>query len=420
MSSPTFAATHNLVDLLEKPAESNRLRQRLRQLMGRISFHKKKVIITKESIRRDLHFANEEGTDCLPNDTIFTELTRMGYEKPSQRLTFYKAFFSPQWKFIIHTILQCLSAKTTAWNEFSSNMASAIICLANNQKFNFSKYILTNMVKNLEGGVKFFMFLRRFLQADGFSGVETPLFETMMVQANEEVDEDHVLTFSSDPLHSGEDNSDLNELMVFCLSLQEQVLALQQAKDAQAKEIANLKKTIKKLQRQRRSRPVGGNEDDFVQDEAQEQLYKEEMFGVDYIHGEEVTVGDTTAEVIVQDTAVEIVTTTETVTAAKEVTTASGPTTSIDELTLAQTLVEIAAKSKKVEAITTAATSVTTVDVTRHKAKGIVFHEDEQTHRPTVSSIPPSSKDKGNAIMIEPERPLERKQQVTADEEYAK
>ncbi|GKG63897.1 hypothetical protein Tco_0647264, partial [Tanacetum coccineum] len=32
----------------------------------------------------------------------------------------------------------------------------------------------------------------------------------------------------------------------------------------------------------------------------------------------------------------------------------------------------------------------------------------------------PSSKDKGKAIMIEPERPLKRKEQVDADEEYAK
>ncbi|GJZ98411.1 hypothetical protein Tco_0670864, partial [Tanacetum coccineum] len=87
----------------------------------------KKIIITEASVRHDLQLNDEKGTDCLPNATIFEELTRMGYEKLSQKLTFYKAFFSPQWKFLIHTILQCLSAKTTAWNEFSSTMASAII-----------------------------------------------------------------------------------------------------------------------------------------------------------------------------------------------------------------------------------------------------------------------------------------------------
>nr|GFB13966.1 ribonuclease H-like domain, reverse transcriptase, RNA-dependent DNA polymerase [Tanacetum cinerariifolium] len=54
----------------------------------------------------------------------------MGYEKPTTKLTFYKAFFSSQWKFLIHTILQCMSTKRTSWNEFSSSMASAIICLS--------------------------------------------------------------------------------------------------------------------------------------------------------------------------------------------------------------------------------------------------------------------------------------------------
>ncbi|GJX37825.1 hypothetical protein Tco_0251128 [Tanacetum coccineum] len=145
----------------------------------------------------------------------------MRYEKISQKLTFYKAFFSPQWKFLIHTILQCLSSKTTAWNEFSSTMASAIICLAINQKFNFSKYIFESMVKNLDNASKFLMYLR-FVQVfvnqqlegmpthkriyiapshtkkifgnmrrvgKGFSGRETLLFQTMVVQDQAKIDE---------------------------------------------------------------------------------------------------------------------------------------------------------------------------------------------------------------------------------------
>ncbi|GJW03718.1 hypothetical protein Tco_1562574 [Tanacetum coccineum] len=68
----------------------------------------KKIIITKLIVRRDLQLEYAEGIDCLPNATIFEQLTLMGYEKVSQKLTFYKAFFSPQWKFLIHTDLQCL------------------------------------------------------------------------------------------------------------------------------------------------------------------------------------------------------------------------------------------------------------------------------------------------------------------------
>ncbi|GJT80529.1 hypothetical protein Tco_1054871 [Tanacetum coccineum] len=107
---------------------------RVRQLQALVD--KKRVIITESSIRCNIHFEDAGGTDCLPTTTIFEELARMGYENPSQKLTFYKAFFYPQWKYFFHTITQCLSAKSIAWNEFSSTMASLIICLAINQKFN--------------------------------------------------------------------------------------------------------------------------------------------------------------------------------------------------------------------------------------------------------------------------------------------
>ncbi|GKA07517.1 hypothetical protein Tco_0686741, partial [Tanacetum coccineum] len=182
----------------------------------------KKIIVIEASVRHDLQLDDEEGMNCLPNATIFEELTRMGYERLLQKLTFYKAFLSPQWKFLIHTILQCLSAKTTAWNAFSSIMASAIICLATNQKFNFSKYIFENMVKNLENVSGKFLMYPRFVQVflnkqmegmsshkriyvtpshtkkifgnmkrvgKGISCRETPLFPIMVVQAQEKIGE---------------------------------------------------------------------------------------------------------------------------------------------------------------------------------------------------------------------------------------
>nr|GFC18729.1 hypothetical protein [Tanacetum cinerariifolium] len=106
----------------------------------------------------------------------------------------------------------------------------------------------------------------------GFSRNVTPLFETMMVNAQEEVGEDlaevyppsseipveeSISTPSNDPLPSGEDNIQLNELMIFCTNLQQQVLDLEEAKIAQANEIAKLKKRVKKLENRRKSRPTG-------------------------------------------------------------------------------------------------------------------------------------------------------------------
>nr|GEY63067.1 hypothetical protein [Tanacetum cinerariifolium] len=108
----------------------------------------KKVVVTEAIIRRDLHLDDADGVQCLPNAEIFEELARMGYEKPHPKLAFFKAF--TQWKFLIHTIVQCISSKGTAWNEFSNSMASAIICLAIGRKFNFSKYIFDSMVRNVD------------------------------------------------------------------------------------------------------------------------------------------------------------------------------------------------------------------------------------------------------------------------------
>ncbi|GKE60638.1 hypothetical protein Tco_1511005 [Tanacetum coccineum] len=158
MSTLTFSDTHNMVAFLEKPAESDRNANQIRYALTVNPIIYTSCIQQFWATTKENTVNGERGTDCLPTAIIFEELARMGYEKPSQRLIFYKAFFSPQWKFLIHTITQSLSAKTTAWNEFSSTMASAIICLATNHKFNLSKYIFDAMVKHLKGGVKFMMY----------------------------------------------------------------------------------------------------------------------------------------------------------------------------------------------------------------------------------------------------------------------
>ncbi|GJT83316.1 hypothetical protein Tco_1057658 [Tanacetum coccineum] len=231
MMTLQFADTHNLVVFLSKPAKSEGFEQivdflnanpikyaltinptiytscieqfwatvKVKTVNGEVQLQAlvdgKKIIVTEASIRCDLQLNDEEGTDCLPYATIFEELTRMG-------------------------------AKTTAWYEFSSTMASAIICLATNQKFNFSKYTFKSMVKNLENVSGKFLMYSRFVQVflekqlegmsnhkriyvtpshtkkisgnmrrvgKGFSGRETPLFPTMMVQAQQEQGEDNVI-----------------------------------------------------------------------------------------------------------------------------------------------------------------------------------------------------------------------------------
>nr|GEX59621.1 hypothetical protein [Tanacetum cinerariifolium] len=77
-----------------------------------------------------------------------------------------------------------------------------------------------------------------------------------------------------------------------------------------------------------------------------------------------------------------------------------------DELTLAKTLIAIKAAKPKV---------ILTV-ITTPRARGIVFHEQVQVHITTVSS----SNDKGKAKMIEPDKPLKKKDQIALNEEVAR
>nr|GEV16510.1 hypothetical protein [Tanacetum cinerariifolium] len=82
---------------------------------------KKKMIMTEAIIQEALRLDDGKSIDCLPNEKIFTKLSRMG----------------------------------TSWNEFSSSMALVVICLSTGRKFNLSR--------------------------KGILGVETPLFEGMIV-----------------------------------------------------------------------------------------------------------------------------------------------------------------------------------------------------------------------------------------------
>ncbi|GJW25361.1 hypothetical protein Tco_0039172 [Tanacetum coccineum] len=206
----------------------------------------KNIVVTEAFVRRDLQLEDADGIDGLPNATIFEQLTLMG-------------------------------AKTTAWNEFSNTMASAIIYLVqvflNNQLEGMAThnriYIAPYHTKNL------FANMRR--QGKDFSGRVTPLFPTMVVQAQEEMGEGSAMptdphhtpiitqpsssqpqrkqksrrpkekdteipqsSVPSDPTNvadeavNEEPSMQLKELMDFCTKLQQRVLDLENTKTAQA------------------------------------------------------------------------------------------------------------------------------------------------------------------------------------------
>ncbi|GKB95878.1 hypothetical protein Tco_0982015 [Tanacetum coccineum] len=142
------------------------------------------LTITEASLRRHLKLDDQDGLSSIPNSKIFEQLTLMGYHTDSDKLTFQNGTFSPQWRFLIHSILHCLSPKKTAWEQFSSNIATAVICLATNRKYNFSRMIFEHMVSNISSPHKFLMYpsfnnMKR--PTKGYSGQEVTLFPNMLI-----------------------------------------------------------------------------------------------------------------------------------------------------------------------------------------------------------------------------------------------
>ncbi|GJY10005.1 putative ribonuclease H-like domain-containing protein [Tanacetum coccineum] len=245
--------------------------------------------------------------------TILNTIDHLGKFEEKYKLTFQKALFSPQWKYLIHTILHCLSSKSTSWNEFSTNIALAVICLATNQKFNFSKLIFDGMLRNLDNPKKKFLMYPRFLmvflnnqielgepfndvyitpahtlkvfsnmsrKGVKFSGKVTPLFDSMLVPHQAPEGED-----SMDSLEGTNGSEGDQELFVLCTNVSNRVLALEASKDAQAAEIIKLNTGIKKLKKKshpgRKNAKPGPTLDDSTFDDLDADL------GMDYMDTEE-------------------------------------------------------------------------------------------------------------------------------------
>ncbi|GJU29129.1 hypothetical protein Tco_1172718 [Tanacetum coccineum] len=475
-----------------------------------------------------------------------------------------------------------ISSKSTAWNEFGTNIASAVICLAKNQKFNFSKLIFDGMMRNLDSSKKFLMyprFLQLFLnkqienlsevnvvydtpshtkkifanmrrQGKDFSGTVTPLFSSMLAQqadmgegSGQPTDPQHTSTSaqpsneepitvpsssqpkkthrprkakrateisqssrpiplvadetitkeredrmeraattassleaeqdsgninrtqsmatlnepspqgtssgsgprcqdtilgdaeaqtrfetaskqSNDPplsrvntLRSGEDRLKLKELMDLCTKLSDRVLDLETTKTAQAKEIASLKKRVKKLERKRKSKTPGmnlfkigtssrrslGEKDAFKHGRNLKQGKQSSIFeGSDFDEEFDANMDEAIEQVydankdIVEEGEVQV------------------PTADM-EFNTASALVTTASVSVSFdEPITTASVNITAAEPTTPLI--ITVFEDEDL---TIAQTLVKMRNKGKGKMVEQEKPLKKKDQIKFDEEIA-
>ncbi|GJZ82650.1 retrovirus-related pol polyprotein from transposon TNT 1-94 [Tanacetum coccineum] len=426
----------------------------------------KKIIFTESTVRRYLQLEDAEGIDCLPNSTIFEELTRIG-------------------------------SKTTAWNEFSSTMASAIICFATNQKFHFSKYIFESMARNLDNLSGKFLMYPRFVQVfleqqlddmpshkriynapshtkkifgnmrrvgKGFSRRVTPLFPTMVVQNQKELGEDEAVhkelgdslvrsATTASSLEAEQDNGNITktrskatpnessslgttsggglrcqETMGDTIA-QTRVLDLEKTKTTQQNEIASLKRRIKTLEQKKKSRTHGlkrlhkvgmsrrvessGDEEDLGED-ASKQGRRINAIDAD----EDITLVNVKDDVDNEMFDVDALNDEEVFVAEQEVA-PKGVNLTVDEVTLAQALAALKSVKPKVKGdvikepsvpVSAASASIklsvatTTTATTPTPRKGIVITE-LGTPIITRSSQQPSQakvQDKGKGKMVEP------------------
>ncbi|GJX57837.1 hypothetical protein Tco_0287734 [Tanacetum coccineum] len=416
MAALKFASSHNMVKMFTREVQIQAL------------VDKKKVIITETSVRSDLQLEDGEGVECLPNATIFEQLTLMG-------------------------------AKTTVWNEFSSTMASAVICLATNQKFNFFKYIFDSMVRNVENMScgKFLMypkFVQVFLdkqvegmskhkgiyvtpshtkkvfanmkrQGKDFSSRVTPLFPTMMVQAQEEVgkgsanptDPHHIPTIiqpstsqpkKKQPMKSKKKNTEVPQPSDSTNDITDENVT-KSSYDPPQSEITKLKERVKKLEKKRGSRThklkrlhkigrparvVSSNDESLevtLVDETQGRYGDNLMFDTGVLDNEKVLVKQDMAE--------------------KEVDMAEKDVSTADLVTITGELV-----------ITAGVETLIEIKAAKPKARGVIVQEPSK-FTTTTSPLQPSqilqAKDKGKAKMVEPEKPLKKKDQIMFNKEVA-
>ncbi|GJV64034.1 putative ribonuclease H-like domain-containing protein [Tanacetum coccineum] len=123
----------------------------------------REVVVTESLIRAQLQLDDANGIFDMQIDDIFAGMGAIGYP-PGRTLTFLKHHLSPQWRFLVHTILHCLSPKAGSWNQFPSSIATALICLSTGRVYNFSRFILEGMIANVKATRHKFLMYPRFLQ----------------------------------------------------------------------------------------------------------------------------------------------------------------------------------------------------------------------------------------------------------------
>nr|GEY05621.1 putative reverse transcriptase, RNA-dependent DNA polymerase [Tanacetum cinerariifolium] len=375
---------------------------------------KNKVVVTEATIRDVLRLDDAEGVECLPNEEIFAELARMSYKKPSTKLTFYKAFFSSQWKFFIHTILQCMSAKRTSWNEFGSSIASAVICLSSAQEVEERDAEVNVEDVNTGDATEGDVTLTRRVEHLKLDKIAQALEITKLkrrVKKLEKRNKVKVLKLrrlkrvgSAQRIDTSDDTimDDLSNQGRMIVDMDEDVdVVLEEAKDVNDDVAADNAKVVQVAN-------VKDNKVADVEDNAdiQGRIAESEakIYKIDMDHANKVlSMQEEESEPAELQEVVDIVTTAKIIT---EVVTAASTTITTDDV--------------PIPTATTAA-APTLIAAPSRRRKGVVIRDpEESTTTSTMVHSEAKSRDKGKGILVEEPKPLKKQAQIEQDEKYAR
>ncbi|GJS07865.1 putative ribonuclease H-like domain-containing protein [Tanacetum coccineum] len=237
---------------------------------------------------------------------------------------------------------------------------------------------------------------------------------------------------------SGEDRLKIMELMEICTKLSDRVLALENLKTTQDLEITSLKKRVKKLEKKKKARTpqlkrrlfkvriessadknLGDQEDASKQGRNIAESDQDEE--ISFVQEDAETQGRYDQDIDVTTVCAPISTAGMSVSTADPSTPPTITTITEDEdLTISQTLMKMRSEKSKEKAKERGSKEKSSEPANR-PTRGVTMQEPSESG--TRKAVPPSQhdlKDKGKAKMIEPEKPLKKKDQIKFDEEVAK
>ncbi|MFS7903960.1 hypothetical protein Hanom_Chr01g00030291 [Helianthus anomalus] len=86
----------------------------------------------------------------FPKDEYQTDLIKRGYTGQLAKATMQKGDFPPPAKFLFHTLLTCVSNKTTPINKIPLKIQYLGYAIMSETDFNYSQALFTNLVNNLK------------------------------------------------------------------------------------------------------------------------------------------------------------------------------------------------------------------------------------------------------------------------------